>query len=456
MRATASIGAAYATSTSIKLAVGRKRPAIEDLPHLMATPTGLSFPSSHTTSSFAAARAFGALVPGAPLQLAAAAMGLSRLYLGVHYPSDVAAGRRARPRDREPGPMMKVGLVGMPNAGKSSLFNALSQAGAEAANYPFTTIEPNVAVVPVKDERMEQVAATVKASNIVWDTIEFHDIAGLVAGASKGEGLGNKFLANIRECDALLHVVRTHTRRQRHPPGGLGRPGAGHRDDRDRAAARRPRHRRAPPLKVIRDARSGDRAAVAEEAWLRQIIEALQSGRPARTVPVPHDAPDALRNLSPLTGKPVLFVANVNEGEDAVPSVVADHAAATGAAAVAVSSRIEADLSDLGDDEEAALMREELGHRRLRPAPRRQRGLRPAAPDRVLHRGRGQARADLAPARRPHRLACGGPDPLGHPEGLRPRRGDRLGRARGRRRVRGRPRQGHAAPRGPRLPDERR
>jgi membrane-associated phospholipid phosphatase len=92
LRATASIGAAYATSTSIKLAVGRQRPAIEDLPHLMATPTGLSFPSSHTTSSFAAARAFGALMPGAPLQLAAAAMGLSRLYLGVHYPSDVAAG----------------------------------------------------------------------------------------------------------------------------------------------------------------------------------------------------------------------------------------------------------------------------------------------------------------------------------------------------------------------------
>jgi membrane-associated phospholipid phosphatase len=92
LRATAAVGAAYATSTSIKLAVGRKRPAIEDLPHLMATPTGLSFPSSHTTSSFAAARAFGALVPGPPLQVAAAAMALSRLYLGVHYPSDVAAG----------------------------------------------------------------------------------------------------------------------------------------------------------------------------------------------------------------------------------------------------------------------------------------------------------------------------------------------------------------------------
>src|SRR3712207_5007448 len=105
---------------------------------------------------------------------------------------------------------MKVGIVGMPNAGKSSLFNALSRAGAQAANYPFTTIEPNVAVVGVEDERLDAVAATVRASNVVPDTIEFHDIAGLVAGAHKGEGLGNQFLANIRETDALLHVVRVH------------------------------------------------------------------------------------------------------------------------------------------------------------------------------------------------------------------------------------------------------
>jgi ribosome-binding ATPase YchF (GTP1/OBG family) len=112
--------------------------------------------------------------------------------------------------------------------------------------------------------------------------------------------------------------------------------------------------------RVVRDARSGDRAAVAEEAWLRQVIEALQSGRPVRSVPAPADAPDAVRNLSPLTGKPVLFVANVDEGDDSVPSVVADHAAAEGAAAVAISSRLEAELSEL-DDEEAAVMREELG-----------------------------------------------------------------------------------------------
>ncbi|MCW2989588.1 MAG: GTP-binding protein YchF, partial [Solirubrobacterales bacterium] len=105
---------------------------------------------------------------------------------------------------------MKVGIVGLPNAGKSSLFNALTKAGAEAANYPFTTIEPNIAVVPVVDERMQQLAATVGASELVWDTIDFHDIAGLVRGASEGEGLGNKFLGNIRETDALVHVVRAH------------------------------------------------------------------------------------------------------------------------------------------------------------------------------------------------------------------------------------------------------
>src|SRR5204862_5253135 len=103
---------------------------------------------------------------------------------------------------------VRVGIVGMPNAGKSSLFNALTRAGAEAANYPFTTIEPNVAVVPVEDERLNAVAATVGASSIVPDTIDFHDIAGLVAGAHKGEGLGNQFLANIRETDAIVHVVR--------------------------------------------------------------------------------------------------------------------------------------------------------------------------------------------------------------------------------------------------------
>ncbi|HEX8104095.1 MAG TPA: redox-regulated ATPase YchF [Solirubrobacteraceae bacterium] len=255
---------------------------------------------------------------------------------------------------------MKVGLVGMPNAGKSSLFNALSQAGAEAANYPFTTIEPNVAVVPVRDERLDEVAAVVRSSNIVWDTIEFHDIAGLVAGAHQGEGLGNKFLANIRECDALLHVVRAHHDENVIHPEGRVDPVADMETieteliyaDLEQAERRHAR--------VVRDARGGDKAAVAEEAWLRDVIAALQAGRPVRTVPVPGGAPDALRNLTPLTGKPILVVANVDEGSDEVPAEVAAHAAAQGAGVVAVSSRIEAELSEL-DDEEAAVMREELG-----------------------------------------------------------------------------------------------
>jgi GTP-binding protein YchF len=255
---------------------------------------------------------------------------------------------------------MKVGIVGMPNAGKSSLFNALSRAGAEAANYPFTTIEPNVAVVPVADERLDAVARTVGASNVVPDTIEFHDIAGLVAGAHKGEGLGNKFLANIRETDALLHVVRVHQDPNVIHPEGRVDPAADMETieteliyaDLEQAERRHAR--------VVRDARSGDRAAIAEEAWLRAVIEALQAGRTVRTVPVPDDAPDAMRNLFPLTGKPVLYVANVDEGDDEVPAVVAEHAEAMGAAAVAISSRLEAELAEL-DDEDATAMREDLG-----------------------------------------------------------------------------------------------
>jgi ribosome-binding ATPase len=255
---------------------------------------------------------------------------------------------------------MKVGIVGMPNAGKSSLFNALTRAGAEAANYPFTTIEPNVAIVPVADERLERVAATLKASEVVHDTIAFHDIAGLVRGASEGEGLGNKFLANIRETDAIVHVVRAHGDENVVHPEGRVDPRADIDTieteltyaDLEQAERRLER--------VTKAARGGDKVAVAEQAWLRELVAALQEGRPARTVPPPEDAPHALRDLQPLTAKPVLFVANVDEGDDAVPAEVAEHAAAHGARAVAVSSRIEAELSEL-DDEEAAVMRAELG-----------------------------------------------------------------------------------------------
>jgi GTP-binding protein YchF len=255
---------------------------------------------------------------------------------------------------------MKVGIVGMPNAGKSSLFNALTRAGAEAANYPFTTIEPNVAVVPVVDERLEQVARTIGASNLVHDTIDFHDIAGLVRGASEGEGLGNKFLANIREVDAIVHVVRAHTDANViHPEGRVDAAADIETIETELVYADLEQAERRL-ARVTRDARGGDRAAGAEQRWLEAVVDALQQGRPARTVPVPADAPDAMRNLSPLTAKPVLFVANVDEGEDEVPATVAAHAAAIGAGAVAISSRLEAELSEL-DEEDAAAMRADLG-----------------------------------------------------------------------------------------------
>ncbi len=253
----------------------------------------------------------------------------------------------------------RIGIVGMPNAGKSSLFNALTSAGAEAANYPFTTIEPNVAVVPVRDARLEAVAATVGASEIVWDTIDFHDIAGLVAGAHKGEGLGNRFLANIRETDAIVHVVRAHGDENVIHPDGRVDPLADIETietelilaDLEQAERRVER--------VAKQARGGDRVAAAEEAWLHAVIAELQAGRPVRGVALPEEAPNAARDLGSLTAKPVLFVANVDEETEDVPAAIAEHAAAQGARAVAVSSRIEAELAEL-DEDDATAMREEM------------------------------------------------------------------------------------------------
>jgi ribosome-binding ATPase len=255
---------------------------------------------------------------------------------------------------------MKVGIVGLPNAGKSTLFNALTKGGAQTGDYPFTTIEPNVAIAQVPDERLERVAATVGSSELVPATIAFHDIAGLVKGASEGEGLGNRFLASIRETDAICHVVRCHQDTGVPHPDGRVDPLADIETietelllaDYEQVERRLER--------VGKGAKTGDPAAIAERDWLEAVREALAAGRPARSVPVPEAAPAAARNLQALTSKPILYVANVDEGDAEPTAAVAAHAAEVGAAVVAVSARIEGELAEL-DPEEAEEMRESYG-----------------------------------------------------------------------------------------------
>jgi GTP-binding protein YchF len=253
---------------------------------------------------------------------------------------------------------VKVGIVGLPNAGKTTLLNALTKASAETATYPFTTVDPNVAIVEVPDNRLAPVAAAAEASPLVPETIEFHDIAGLVRGASQGEGLGNQFLAEIRETDAICHVVRAHADDSVPHPEGRVDPVADaevveaelHLADLEQAERRLERARK--------QAGSGAKELLAEREWLERVVDALGRGEPARTVPVPAAAAEAPANLQALSSKPMLYVANVDEDVEEPPAELAAHAGES--PCIAVSARIEAELAELSG-EEAAEMRTELG-----------------------------------------------------------------------------------------------
>ena len=260
---------------------------------------------------------------------------------------------------------IKCGIVGLPNVGKSTLFNAVTQAqNAAAANYPFCTIDPNVGVVPVPDSRLKALAAIVKPEKVLPTTVEFVDIAGLVAGASKGEGLGNKFLAHIRETDAIAHVVRcfvnddiVHVAGRIDPIGDIDvintELALADLDTVERGLQR-----------AEKAAKAGDKDALRLRELLKRMREHLDSGKPARTLPM--DAANEkplLREFCLITLKPLMYVANVAEGGftgNAYLDAVNARAATEGADVVPVCAAIEAEIAQLDEGDRMAFL-EELG-----------------------------------------------------------------------------------------------
>ncbi len=255
----------------------------------------------------------------------------------------------------------KCGIVGLPNVGKSTLFNALTKAGIEAANFPFCTIEPNSGIVPMPDPRLDQLAAIVKPERVLPTTMEFVDIAGLVAGASRGEGLGNKFLANIRETDAIAHVVRCfendnviHVANQVDPAADIEvinmELALADLDSVERQIQR-----------LVRVVKSGDKEAIAQKELLEKMQPHLAEGQPVRSLGLSEDELNVCKQFNLLTTKPTMYIANVFEdGFENNPylETVREIAATEGAVVVPICNKIEEEISELDDDERDMFLQE--------------------------------------------------------------------------------------------------